>query len=115
MWQHSHQAIIVMRVLNKFYTLAFTNLYPKYIDSLSDLFAKGKTQIIKNLLRLTGEIFSMGRVANIEKAIYSLLPIIIKKAALDLGHIKQMAQEALRILAIHCAYDSTFISNSFFN
>jgi hypothetical protein len=34
----------------------------------------------------------LGRLANVEKAIYGLLPAILKKAALDFGHIKQMAQ-----------------------
>lgn len=46
----------------------------------------------------------MGQNVNVEKAVYSFLPIIIKKSANDLGHIKEMSQHVLTSFTNNCGY-----------
>lgn len=82
----------------------------RYSSAIVDLFNGGKTQIIKNLLRLVKEIFDMGRQINVEKAVYPFFPIILKKSSKDIGHIKSMSQSVLRSFASNCGYDISFKS-----
>jgi hypothetical protein len=53
-WQDYHQSITMMRILNRYFTLDFSFVFPKYVDFLQDLLNNGKTQITKNILRLIG-------------------------------------------------------------
>lgn len=71
------------------YNPDFTNdIVNRYSNAFVDLFVNGKTQIIKNLLRMVKEIFDIGNNNNVEKAVYLFLPILLKKSSTDLGHIK---------------------------
>jgi hypothetical protein len=60
----------------------------RYSNAFVDLFTNGKTQIIKNLLRMVKEIFDVGKQINVERSVYVFLPILLKKSSTDLGHIK---------------------------
>lgn len=53
----------------------------------------------------------MGKQVNVERAVYVFLPILLKKSSTDLGHIKQMSQQALTSFADNCGYDISFVSN----
>ncbi len=71
------------------YHANFTNdIINRYSNAFVDLFVNGKTQIIKNLLRMVKEIFDMGKDTSVERAVYLFLPILLKKSSTDLGHIK---------------------------
>ena len=56
------------------------------------------------------EIFDLGQQVNVEKAVYTFLPIILKKSSTDLGHIKEMSQHVLTSFAMNCGYDISFKS-----
>lgn len=94
----------MIRQINKFHPNFIPDVINRYSNALVDLFAKGKTQITKNLLRLVKQVFDMGQNVNVEKAVYSFLPIIIKKSANDLGHIKEMSQHVLTSFTNNCGY-----------
>ncbi len=48
------------------YHANFTNdIINRYSNAFVDLFVNGKTQIIKNLLRMVKEIFDMGKDNNV--------------------------------------------------
>lgn len=87
-WIDSHQCITVLRQINKFHPNFIPDVINRYSNALLDLFNNGKTQIIKNLLRLVKEIFDAGQSINVEKAVYAFLPILLKKSSNDIGHIK---------------------------
>lgn len=87
----------------------------RYSNALVDLFANGKTQIIKNLLRMVKEVFDIGSTVNVERAVYVFLPILLKKSSTDLGHIKEMSQQALTSFSNNCGYDISFVSKSYSN
>jgi len=38
------------------------------------------------------------------------LPILLKKSSTDLGHIKDMSQQALTSFSNNCGYDASFVS-----
>lgn len=48
--------------------------------------------MVKNILKLIKEIFDAGQNINVEKAVYSFLPVLIKKASTDIGSMKILAQ-----------------------
>ena len=86
----------------------------RYSNAFVDLFNNGKTQIIKNLLRMVKELFDMGQQINVEKAVYTFFPIILKKSATDIGHIKTMSQHVLTSFALNCGYEISFKSTFLF-
>lgn len=45
-----------------------------------------------------------------EKAVATFLPVILKKAAVETGYIREMSQEVLTILTLNCGYDASFTS-----
>lgn len=87
-WIQSHHCITMLRQVIKYYPTYAPDIVQRYCMPFVDLFANGKTQIIKNLLRMVKEIFDLGAKVNVEKAVYVFLPILLKKASTDLGHIK---------------------------
>lgn len=104
----------MLRQLIKFTSNFTPDIVNRYSNAFVDLFANGKTQIIKNLLRMVKEIFDMGKTLNVERAVYVFLPILLKKSSTDLGHIKEMSQQALTSFSDNCGYDISFVSTSFF-
>lgn len=111
-WVQTHFCITEIRKINKFHPDFTNDIVQRYSNAFVDLFATGKTQVIKNMLRMVNEIFDMGQQINVEKAVYTFLPIILKKASTDLGHIKEMSQLILTSFAMNCGYDISFKSNS---
>jgi len=113
-WIQSHHCITMVRQVIKYHPDYTADIVNRYSIPFVDLFTNGKTQIIKNLLRMVKEIFDLGRKFNLEKAVFVFLPILLKKASTDLGHIKEMSQHVLTSFANNCGYDCSFISNLFF-
>lgn len=87
------------------------DLINRYSNAFVDLFASGKTQLVKNLLRMVKEIFDVGSQVNVERAVYVFLPILLKKSSTDLGHIKEMSQQALTSFSNNCGYPISYVSN----
>lgn len=104
----------MIRQIIKYSPNFIPDIVNRYSNPFVDLFTNGKTQIIKNLLRMVKEIFDHGKDSNLEKAVYVFLPILLKKSSTDLGHIKEMSQQALTSFSNNCGYDVSFVSNSFF-
>lgn len=102
----------MLRQINKFYPQYIPDVVNRYSNALLDLFNLGKTQIIKNILRFIKEIFDKGQEFNVEKAVYPFLPLLIKKSATEIGHIKEMSQLVLASFSDNCGYNISFISNS---
>lgn len=78
----------MLRQIIKFYPIHIIDIIEKYSTTLAELFTNRKTQIEKNLLRLLKEIFDHGPDKDVSKAITVFVPILLKKAPTDLGHIK---------------------------
>lgn len=78
----------MIRQITKHSPKFIPDLVNRYSNAFVDLFANGKTQIIKNLLRMVKEVFDMGKTVDVERAVYVFLPILLKKSSTDLGHIK---------------------------
>lgn len=78
----------MLRQIIKEYPSYTGDIVNRYSTPFVDLFSNGKTQIIKNLLRMVKEIYDHGSTVNVEKAVYVFLPILLKKASTDIGHIK---------------------------
>lgn len=87
-WIQSHHCITMLRQIIKYNPTFIADIVNRYSNPFVDLFTNGKTQIIKNLLRMVKEIFDIGKQVNVERAVYVFLPILLKKSATDLGHIK---------------------------
>ena len=111
-WVQTHFCVTEIRKIIKFQPNFATDIVQRYSNAFVDLFTNGKTQIIKNLLRMVKEIFDLGQQINVEKAVYSFLPIILKKSSTDLGHIKEMSQHVLYAFSLNCGYDISFKSIS---
>lgn len=101
----------MLRQIIKYNPTFIPDIVHRYSNPFVDLFINGKTQIIKNLLRMVKEIFDNGKTCNLEKAVYVFLPILLKKSSTDLGHIKEMAQHVLTSFSNNCGYDASFVSN----
>jgi pterin-4a-carbinolamine dehydratase len=112
-WIQSHQCITMLRQILKSQPHFIPDITNRYSNAFVDLFTNGKTQIIKNLLRMVKEIFDHGKDANVERAVYVFLPILLKKSSTDLGHIKEMSQQALTSFSNNCGFDISFVSNCF--
>lgn len=94
----------MLRQIHKFYPNYIPDIVNRYSNAFLDLFANGKTQITKNLLRMVKEIFDQGQQVNVEKAVYTFLPILLKKSSTDIGHIKEMSQQVLTSFSNNCGY-----------
>ena len=106
----THFCITEIRKIIKFQPNFVMDVIERYSSAFVDLFNNGKTQIIKNLLRMVKEVFDLGQQFNVEKAVYAFLPIILKKSSTDLGHIKEMSQHVLISFSMNCGYDISFKS-----
>lgn len=109
-WIQSHQCVTMLRRIIKHQPNFIPDIMNQYSNAFVDLFANGKTQIIKNLLRMVKEVFDHGQNTNVERAVYIFLPILLKKSSTDLGHIKEMSQQALVSFSNNCGYDISFVS-----
>ncbi len=78
----------MLRQIIKYQPTYTNDIVNRYSVALVDLFTNGKTQIIKNLLRMVKEVFDLGKQTSVEKAVYVFVPILLKKSSTDLGHIK---------------------------
>jgi hypothetical protein len=78
----------MLRQINKFFPQHIPDVLNRYSKALLDLFTQGKTQITKNILRFLKEIFDMGQTINVDKGVSEFLPILVKKSATEIGHIK---------------------------
>lgn len=78
----------MLRRVIKYQPNFISDIINRYSSTFVDLLTNGKTQIIKNLLRMVKEVFDQGKQTNVEKAVYLFLPILLKKSSTDLGHIK---------------------------
>lgn len=100
----------MVRQINKFFPQYIPDVMNRYSNQILKLLEKGKTQIIKNIMRLLKEVFDMGKDVCVEKAVYYFLPVLLKKAATDIGHIKEMSQLLLTSFSDNCGYDISFVS-----
>ncbi len=91
-WSFSYNCITELRKINKYHPEFIPNIIDQYSNTILDLLSTGKTLLIKNILKLMKELFDAGQQVNVEKAVYAFLPILIKKAATDIGHMKTAAQ-----------------------
>lgn len=103
----------MLRRITKYQPNLIPDIVNQYSNAFVDLFTNGKTQIIKNLLRMVKEIFDQGKLINVERAVYAFIPILLKKSSTDIGHIKEMSQQSLTSFSDNCGYDISFVSNSF--
>lgn len=87
-WIQSHHCITMLRQIIKFYPNHTIDIIEKYSATLAELFTNSRTQIERNLLRLLKEIFDHGPSKDVSRAISVFVPILLKKAPTDLGHIK---------------------------
>ena len=69
--------------------------------------------VAKNVTCLIHEIFSIGKNINVETSVEQFLPVLIKKAATDIGKCKQMDQQVLTSFCNNCGYDVSFDSKNF--
>lgn len=112
-WIQSHQCITMVKRILKYHSNFTIDIINRYNNAFVELFTNGKTQIIKNLLRMVKEVFDLGQQMNVEQGVYIFLPIILKKSSNDLGHIKEMSQQVLTSFSNNCGYDISFASNYF--
>lgn len=110
-WIQSHHCITMLRQIIKYSPNFIPDIVNRYSNAFVDLFTNGKTQIIKNLLRMVKQILDNGKTVNLERAVYVFLPVLLKKSSTDLGHIKEMSQQALTSFSNNCGYDISFVSN----
>lgn len=80
-WSHSFQCITMIRSISKFYPQYIPDIFARYGHVIVDLLTHGAPLIIKNILKLLGEIFSCGDQVNLEGCITVFLPMLIKKAS----------------------------------
>jgi len=59
-------------------------------------------------------LFDAGQQVNVEKAVFAFLPVLIKKAATDIGYMKNSAQEVLTSFSCNCGYEISFTSKNLF-
>lgn len=80
-WADSFHCITALRSINKFYPENVTDVVNRYLPALCDLISSGKTQVVKNAFSLIREVFSRGKMLNVEKCVFAFSGILIKKAA----------------------------------
>jgi hypothetical protein len=109
-WTQAHECITMFRRIIKTQPNLIPDIIGSYGNVFDGLFASGKTQVVKNLIRMAKEIFGNGKTTNVETAVTIFLPLLLKKAAVEFGHIKEIAQQTLTTFADCCGYDTSFAS-----
>ena len=102
-----------MRKINKYHSEFIPDILERFSSIILDLFNTGKTLLVKNILKLIKEMFDAGQQINVEKAVYAFLPVLIKKAATEIGNMKTIVQEVLTSFSANCGYDISFISKTY--
>ena len=91
-WSDSFNCITELRKINKYHPEFVPTIIDRFSSIILDLMSTGKTLLVKNILKLIKELFDAGAQVNVEKAVVVFLPVLIKKAATDIGHMKTSAQ-----------------------
>jgi hypothetical protein len=87
-WSASYQCITMIRSIVKYYPQFIPDLFVKYGPAVMDLFGHAAPLLLKNILKLLREVFNCGSTVNVEGCVSAFLPVLVKKAANETGHVK---------------------------
>ena len=77
----------MIRQIAKHYPEHIPSLFSKYGPAILDLFNHAAPLLLKNILKMLGEVFGRGSEVNLEGCINAFLPFLARKAAMDSGQI----------------------------
>lgn len=80
-WADSFHCITALRSINKYFPESVIEVVNRYLSQLCDLIGTGRTQVVKNAFSLIREMFSRGKMLNVEKCVFAFTGLLIKKAA----------------------------------